>query len=241
MNIQDMARNWTRWGEKDPLWAILTHPGKDQNRWDLDEFLATGEQTVQQSIEWLDRERIPFRRSLALDFGCGVGRLTRALARHFEKVHGVDISPPMIRHAQEGNPAPDTIRYFLNPRVDLSRLNEFRYDFIYSREVLQHIPTRFQRIYVQEFLRLLSSGGLALFQTVATVGWRRWLPNPVVELYRRLKHGCKEFMPMYGLPPAAVRRACAGSSATLERFVSVAHPTHSSRFRCDTYCIRKSA
>jgi 2-polyprenyl-3-methyl-5-hydroxy-6-metoxy-1,4-benzoquinol methylase len=241
MNVNDMARNWTRWGEKDPLWAVLTHPGKEQNRWDPAEFYATGERAVQQSMDWLASESITFQTGLALDFGCGVGRLTRALARHFQQVHGVDISTSMIHHAQETNPAPEIIRYFLNPRADLSLLNEFRYDFIYSREVLQHIPTRFQRIYLREFLRLLRPGGIAVFQTVATVGWRRWLPNPVVELYRHLKHGSREFMPMYGLPPAAVRRACTKHAANMVRSASVTHPTHASRFRCDFFCIRKTS
>jgi SAM-dependent methyltransferase len=96
MNVNDMARNWTRWGQQDPQWAVLTHPGKEQNRWDPTEFLATRESTVQQSIDWLDREGLSFPRGLALDVGCGVGRLTRALARHFEFVHGVDIPPSIM-------------------------------------------------------------------------------------------------------------------------------------------------
>ena len=35
----------------------------------------------------------------ALDFGCGVGRLTQALARRFDTVVGVDVSPQMVRLA----------------------------------------------------------------------------------------------------------------------------------------------
>ena len=240
MKVTDMARNWTRWGEKDPMWAIVTQPGKEDNRWDPDEFYATGELTVRQSLDWLAGEGISFGRGLALDFGCGIGRLTRALAPHFERVHGVDISPSMVRRAQECRPAMDTITYFVNPRTDLSLLDPSRYDFIYSREVLQHIPTRYQCAYIREFLRLLAPRGLAVFQTVATVGWRRWLPNLLVESYRRVKHGSNAFMPMYGIRPATVRRLGLDHGATMERYSGIPHPTHSSRFRCDTYCLRKS-
>jgi len=236
-----MARNWTRWGEKDPMWAIVTHAGKDQNRWDPDEFYATGELTVRQALDWLASEGIAFRTGLALDFGCGIGRLTRALAGRFQRVHGVDISPSMIRQAQERNPTIDTITYFVNSRADLSLFDGARYDFVYSREVLQHIPTAFQCAYIRDFLRLLAPDGIAVFQTVATVSWRRWLPNSLVECYRRLKHGSGEFMPMYGIRPASVRRLCREHGGRIERYSAIPHPTHSSRFRYDTYCIRRSA
>ena len=241
MNVNDMARNWARWGEKDPMWAVLTYSGKEGNRWDPDEFFATGEQTVQATMDWLQREGMVCGRTLALDFGCGVGRLTRALANHFNRVHGVDISATMISHAQERKPAIPGITFFVNPRADLTLLDDYRYDFIYSREVLQHIPTHFQRVYIREFLRLLAPAGLAVFQTIATVRWRRWLPNRLVETYRRLKHGSREFMPIYGISPPTVRKLCPEQNVVVERFSSIPHPTHAARFRYDTYCLRKKA
>jgi 2-polyprenyl-3-methyl-5-hydroxy-6-metoxy-1,4-benzoquinol methylase len=240
MKVTDMARNWTRWGEKDPLWAIVTSPGKEDNRWDPEEFYATGELTVRQSLDWLEQEGVKFRSGLALDFGCGVGRLTRALAVRFERVHGVDISPPMIRQAQERLPLLENVSYFVNSRADLSLLDAHHYDFIYSREVLQHIPTAYQCDYIREFLRLLAPGGIAVIQTVARVGWRRWLPNLVVECYRRWKHGTEAFMPMYGIQPATVRRLCREHGGAIERYHAIPHPTHAARFRTDTYCLRKA-
>lgn len=239
MNVNDMARNWARWGEKDPLWAVLSLTGKEDNRWDPDEFFATGVQVVQQNLDWLNREGIVFRPALALDFGCGVGRLTRALAARFERVHGVDISDTMIQHAKERKPVLDKITFFVNPRADLSLLDAFRYDFIFSREVLQHIPTSYQRTYIREFFRLLAPGGLAVFQTVAAVRWRRWLPDRLVEVYRRWRHGSKEFMPMYGIGPKEIRRFCHEHGTVVESWSTSPHPTHASRFRTDTYCVRK--
>jgi len=43
----------------------------------------------------------PLRRGRALDFGCGVGRLTQALCRYFDECDGVDIAPSMIELARK--------------------------------------------------------------------------------------------------------------------------------------------
>jgi len=44
----------------------------------------------------------PLRFGRALDFGCGPGRVTRALAAWFDESVGVDVSPVMIAEALKG-------------------------------------------------------------------------------------------------------------------------------------------
>lgn len=39
--------------------------------------------------------RLPERRGLAVDVGCGRGELLAALSPHFERVHGIDVDEPM--------------------------------------------------------------------------------------------------------------------------------------------------
>ena len=80
MNIKELKKHWNRFGETDPLWAILTQPDKKGNRWKLDEFFRTGEGEVATIMDYVRSLGINLRRSRALDFGCGVGRLTQALA-----------------------------------------------------------------------------------------------------------------------------------------------------------------
>src|SRR5437763_375944 len=63
----------------DPLYAILSEPSKRGGRWDKDEFLATGAQEVASLVAKAGRLGYPKRRTTALDFGCGVGRIARAL------------------------------------------------------------------------------------------------------------------------------------------------------------------
>jgi SAM-dependent methyltransferase len=84
----------------DPLWAIMTEADKRHGGWADDEFFATGEREVRQILDWASVHGLPARHARALDFGCGVGRLTRALAGSFDRCLGVDISPRMVGRAR---------------------------------------------------------------------------------------------------------------------------------------------
>ncbi|OLE97248.1 MAG: hypothetical protein AUG75_10580, partial [Cyanobacteria bacterium 13_1_20CM_4_61_6] len=112
----------------------------------------------------LDSRRIAMRRGSALDFGCGVGRLTQALAPHFDRVVGVDISPNMIQLATDVNRFPGHVSYVWNQAPHLQRFADAAFDFVVSNIVLQHIPPAITLRYVEEFLRVLMPGGILVFQ-----------------------------------------------------------------------------
>jgi SAM-dependent methyltransferase len=63
--------------------------------------------------ELLDRALAHLDRALpAVDIGCGNGRYTRALAAHFPKVLGVDVSPQAVARAQrESEGGPSNVEY----------------------------------------------------------------------------------------------------------------------------------
>jgi hypothetical protein len=42
MDIDELKRKWDYLGASDPLWAIMTDDSKTGNRWDVDEFFASG-------------------------------------------------------------------------------------------------------------------------------------------------------------------------------------------------------
>ena len=143
---------------------MLTRPGRKGGRWDVDEFFATGEEEIAHVFtvaESLDR---PARRGRALDFGSGVGRLTRALCTRFEHAIGVDISAAMVEQAQRLNADFDGCEFRVNAASDLGQLETGSFDFVYSSIALQHIPTvaEIER-YVTEFLRVVRADGLVVF------------------------------------------------------------------------------
>ncbi len=157
-------QDWDRLAEVDPLWAVLTRPGRKGGRWDVDEFFATGEEEIAHVFTVAASLDRPARRGRALDFGSGVGRLTRALCTRFEHAIGVDISAAMVEQAQRLNADFDGCEFRVNAASDLGQLETGSFDFVYSSIALQHIPTvaEIER-YVTEFLRVVRGDGLVVF------------------------------------------------------------------------------
>lgn len=110
------------------------------------------------------REDGSAQRGRAVDFGCGVGRLTQALCSHFGTCDGVDIAPSMIAVAESYNRVGDRCRFHVIDDSRLSFLATGSVDFVYTAHVLQHMEPRYASDYVAEFLRVLRPGGAALIE-----------------------------------------------------------------------------
>ncbi len=205
MDLQELQQHWTRLGTDDPLWAVLTHPGKEGGKWNVEEFLATGRAEIDDVLAGAARLGLKVTPGQALDFGCGVGRLCQGLARHFASVHGVDISPSMLERARELNQFGDRVTYHLNERDDLGRFEAGTFDFVYSNIALQHMDPKYARRYIADFYRVLKPGGAAVFQYIEPKWLRRLMPQGLVDAIRRWKHGDQAFIGMFGLPEAEVR------------------------------------
>lgn len=146
------------------MWAVLSDPAKLGGHWNENEFFRTGEIQIEGVMKAVHRvfPQIAYRR--ALDFGCGLGRLSRALATRFESVTGVDIAPSMIARAQQLNEAFSNCSFVLNERGDLRQFSEGTFDFVYTDIVLQHMHPRFARQYIREFVRVARVGGVIVFR-----------------------------------------------------------------------------
>ncbi|HEX6021221.1 MAG TPA: class I SAM-dependent methyltransferase, partial [Solirubrobacter sp.] len=154
MQIDSQAQDWNELAELDPHWAILTASGKRFGGWDTDEFFATGTAEAKAFMARAEELGLPQARGRALDFGCGLGRMTRALAAHFDECVGIDIADEMIRGAREANADIPNITFEVNQATDLRRFEDASFDLVYSMIVLQHVPDR-EAIssYVREFCR----------------------------------------------------------------------------------------
>ena len=164
MSFFSTLGDWEYLAKKDPLWAILSEPSKTGGRWNVDEFFASGQHEIDNVFGYLERQhRLPVDFDAAVDFGCGVGRLSRALAGRFAQVSGIDAAPTMIKRAQELNANRPHLEFVLNQEPRLSRFPDASISFAYTTLVLQHITYPESLAYVGELLRILKPGGIAMF------------------------------------------------------------------------------
>lgn len=206
MKLEDTKKNWEAFAHEDPLFAILTEPDKRGNRWDPEEFFATGRKDIREMMEVLDALGLPAGRARALDFGCGVGRLVQSLADYFDSVCGVDISREMIRRARELNRCGERAEYVVNESERLEQFPAASFDLVHSVLVLQHVEPSYAKVYIAEFLRLLKPGGVAWFQVPHKFHVRTWL---------RLYHA--RLVPFTSLAPEGLLRAIYLKTASLVR------------------------
>ena len=142
---------------------MLSFPDK-RGRWNLQEFMKTGEREIALLFHRFSELQLTLPSRRALDFGCGVGRLTQALARRHDRAIGADISPVMIGHARALNRYPERVDYICTAERGLNTLPSASFDCIYSNIVLQHVVPELSVQYLKEFFRLLEPRGLLVFQ-----------------------------------------------------------------------------
>jgi SAM-dependent methyltransferase len=170
--LAGQRRDWEALAEIDPLWAILGDPSRRGGRWEIEEFFATAEATIAPILSAAEQLGVPARRERALDFGCGVGRITRALGARFESACGVDISERMVGLARELNAGHPKCAFVVNDAPDLRRFEAGTFDFVFENLALQHLPAKaLVWRYVAEFLRVVRPDGLVVFQLPSSVRW----------------------------------------------------------------------
>jgi ubiquinone/menaquinone biosynthesis C-methylase UbiE len=165
-------------------------------------------------MAWLERLGLPTAFERALDFGCGVGRLSQALTEHAGEVIGVDVAPPMLELARELDPE-ERCEFVLNEAPDLRRFADGSFDLVYSELVLQHLPARTVETYLGEFLRVLRPGGIAVLQCTSSPLWTikgtiwRLTPGWLVRLGQRVVLRYPAPMRMTAMRPERVRAVVA--------------------------------
>jgi SAM-dependent methyltransferase len=167
VSLDQLQDDWSRLGQEDPLWAVYVAPGTRGGKWDVEAFFKLGQQEVDGALAELEGLGLHPGRRRALDFGCGVGRLSQALAGHVDQVIGLDIAPSMLAKARELDRSGGRVQFVLNQKTDLSDVETASIDILYSSLVLQHMPPEMAYGYLREFVRVLAPGGVAIFQVAS--------------------------------------------------------------------------
>jgi 2-polyprenyl-3-methyl-5-hydroxy-6-metoxy-1,4-benzoquinol methylase len=159
-------RDWERLAQDDPFWAVAG--GEQFHKDNLNdevqrEFFASGERYIASVFDLVRKHLDPaFAPRTALDFGCGLGRLTIPLARRTGFVTGVDVAETMLREAlgwlerfQIGNvklcKSDDSLSAVRGP-----------FDLIHSYIVFQHIAPHRGEAILRHMLDHMQSGSVGV-------------------------------------------------------------------------------
>ena len=177
------ACDWDDLALVDPFWAVLAADDKRGGGWDPTEFFATGEADIEQTLATAAQLERPALRERALDFGCGVGRLTRALAGRFDEAIGVDVSERMLEHARRLNADKPNLTFANGERPPSDP-----FDLVVANLVLQHLPSKaLARVYIERLIEAARSDGLVVFQLPTKLRLARRL-QPRRRLYKPLRN-----------------------------------------------------
>lgn len=167
VDLRDLRDTWNELGRRDAMWAVLSGPFEGRRDWNAEDFFRTGVEEVEAVLARCASLGAAPARDRALDFGCGIGRLSQALAQHFREVDGVDIASAMLEQARQHNRAGDRCRFHLNDSDSLALFGDATFDFVYTSITLQHMEPRYSRRFLAEFFRVVKPGGVVVFQIPA--------------------------------------------------------------------------
>jgi SAM-dependent methyltransferase len=157
----DSERYWDERARENALYYVDNEIGYDDP--DTEAFWRRGDEVVDQMFGLVGLSPRPD--DSVLDIGCGVGRLTRALASRTKHVYGLDVSPEMLKLAERHNPDLRNVEWLHGDGQGLGVVDDSSVDGCFSHVVFQHIPDpEITLNYVREMGRVLRPGGWALFQ-----------------------------------------------------------------------------
>jgi cyclopropane fatty-acyl-phospholipid synthase-like methyltransferase len=184
MALHTTDREWEKYGNTDPYFGVIVDERfrqKNLTEQNKRAFFETGDQHCAALMEKIrNYHSIDFIPQRALDFGCGVGRVTLPLAKIARQVVGMDISAAMLAEAGK-NCTEQNINNvtFLKSDDKLSALTG-NFDFIHSSIVFQHIPSLRGYAIFKILCDSLSLHGVAAVHF--TVGYATWMRNFIARI-----------------------------------------------------------
>ena len=190
--LEGMRRDWNLRARDNARHYVQS----ERTEWPDRDFFRSGEINVAELV-MTDMPRVCGATKSPLDLsmveiGCGVGRMTRMLARIFAEVTALDVSDEMVARARANTADLPNVTVLLGDGATLRPLASNSNDFVFSFIVFQHIPTlAVIGSYCREAHRVLRPGGLFKFQVQGLTSFRRgrrdtWTGYPVTRSQARM-------------------------------------------------------
>jgi 2-polyprenyl-3-methyl-5-hydroxy-6-metoxy-1,4-benzoquinol methylase len=163
-----VSAQWHHLGQTEPHWSVITHQSFLQANLAGNQaaFYASGKPEVAVFDATLARVGLGGQRfDTCFELGCGVGRVTAALAGRCTRVVGIDISAHHLQLAQAHLQSQGLANVQLHHAASVGQVAPAGgYDLLYTRIVLQHNPPPVMHHMLGQLLAQLNPGGVAYFQ-----------------------------------------------------------------------------
>jgi SAM-dependent methyltransferase len=156
-----IQRFWDERAREDPFFFVDDR--LEYRKPDVERFFLEGERTLdailgELGIALQGDERV-------VEIGCGLGRITRAIADRTAHVWALDVSPEMLERARNLNTELDSVEWLHGDGRSLRPIPDACVTACFSHVVFQHVPDPAITLdYVREMGRVLRPGGWAAFQ-----------------------------------------------------------------------------
>lgn len=189
MNIAEkMKGDWDQRAQHHARFWIATESYQTE-----EVFAQSGQDTAQALLETLDDLYRPSWK--VLDIGCGIGRVLKPLAKHFQTLVGVDVSSTMIAQSKRWLSEYPHVTTIETTGVDLREFKDQSFHLVYSYVAFQHMPRPVFDNYLGEINRVLTPDGFLAMQLPIgpygdaqiedTIGIRSYPIQEIVEKLRK--------------------------------------------------------
>jgi len=161
MSDEHMGRFWDERAREDAFYFVDDR--LDYGQPDVERFFREGEEALDTILTELGAAIAP--EDDVVEIGCGLGRITRAIAGRGRRVRALDVSAEMLARARELNSELDNVEWLHGDGRSLAPIPDASAGACFSHVVFQHVPDPGITLsYVREMGRVLRPGGWSAFQ-----------------------------------------------------------------------------
>jgi SAM-dependent methyltransferase len=171
----DMKADWDRRAREDARFFIDTFHADSEAAFD-----ASGARDVVRFFRDADHVFTTHdgRRPVAVEIGCGAGRMSRHVAPRVARLVACDVAPEMLRIARARLAGAINVDFLETDGRTLRPLPDASADLVFSAVVLQHVARSVAASYVAEAFRVLRPGGRILIHVPGPVAGAPVPPEP---------------------------------------------------------------